>query len=139
MCGTMKQYIACKIHHHVHHTSNLFFPQTHIGLQAYPTLFPFFQHQWQGHPPLEVILMQLAPHLLMHAIVQWFPCHCLQVFILGKFNFRHTCYWNSHKSNFDGRIRSKIYLLLEYSHQPNFDGRIRCSSSVELDPRQICY
>jgi len=94
MCGTMKQYIACKIHHHVHHTSNLFFPQTHISLQAYPTLLPFFHHPWQGHPPPKMILMQLAPHLLMHAIVQWFPCHCLQMFILGKFNLRHICYCN---------------------------------------------
>jgi hypothetical protein len=27
--------------------------------------------------------MQLTPHLLMHAIVQWFPCHCLQVWPLS--------------------------------------------------------
>jgi hypothetical protein len=47
------------------------------------TLFPFFQHPWQGHPPLEMILMQLVPHLSMHAIVQWFPCHCFQVWPLA--------------------------------------------------------
>jgi hypothetical protein len=54
MCGTMKQDIACKIHRNVHRTNHLLLPHTHIGLQAYPTLLSFFQHPWQGHPPLGV-------------------------------------------------------------------------------------
>jgi hypothetical protein len=41
-------------------------------------LLPLFQH-----PPLEVILMQLVSHLLMHAIIQWLPCHCLQMWPLA--------------------------------------------------------
>ncbi len=83
MCGTMKQDIACKIHHNVHRINQLFLLHTHIGLQAYPTLLPLFQHPWQGHLPLKVTLMQLAPHILMHVVIQWFPCHYLQVWPLS--------------------------------------------------------
>ncbi len=46
------------------------------------------------------------------------------MFILGRFNLRHTCYWNSHKSNFDGRIKSKIDLLMEYNHQSNLMAKL---------------
>ncbi len=83
MCGTTKQDIACEIHHHVHRTSHLLLHHTHIDLEACPTLFPLFQHPWQGHLPPKVILMQLAPHLSMHEIAQRFPRHCLQVWPLA--------------------------------------------------------
>jgi hypothetical protein len=33
--------------------------------------------------------------------------------LIAELDPRQTCYWNSHKSNFDGKIRSKINLLLE--------------------------
>jgi hypothetical protein len=91
----MKQDIACKIHHHVHRTNHLLLHQTHIGLQAYPTLLQLFQHPWQKHPPPKVILMQLASHLLMHASVQWFPSHCLQMWPLALDQlFQAQFVWN---------------------------------------------
>ncbi len=37
----------------------------------------------------------------------------INTILIAKLDPRQTCYWNSHKSNFDGKIRSKINLLLE--------------------------
>jgi hypothetical protein len=38
-----------------------------------------------------------------------------------------------HQSNFDGKIRSNINLLLEYNHQSNFDGKIRSKIDLLLE------